>query len=219
MILLITLKILFWQRCRSTYPTITSSRVSRFTFLAYCGIRNGFKTTWDHLHKLFSRIIEYLRVLNAACISFLHNMDNVWKPHNKLTYYLISFELNQNYVNISQFFWSAIILFLTFVILMALCMAQCDAFHFTISSKSLLWCTESESSSHGKCSSLCHHSTSLHSPCKYLTFHGKEINLCSKQPSFLLRRLISMLLIISGDIETNPGPKQGIPFYTVILAF
>ena len=211
MILLIILKILFWRRCRSTYATISSSRVSQFTFLAYCGIR---RTTWDHLHKLFSktRMIECLGVLNAACI---HNMDHVWKPHNKLTY-LTAFEHDQNYVTISQLFWSAIILLLTFMVLIAMCVAQCDAFHFTSSSKSLLWCIESESSLHGKCSSLCQHSTcaSLHSPLdKYLTFHGKEINLCSKQSSFLLRHLISMLLIISGDIEINPGPKQGMPFY------
>lgn len=198
--------------------TITSTCVSRFTFLVYCGIRESLKTTWNCLHMLFSTVIACLRALYTAYISF-HHMYHVWKPH--LLTHLTAFGLDQNY-DINPLLLYAISLTLTFMVLMAKYMAQCNAFHFIVSpsvAKCLPWvfqCTENESSLHGKCSARLieyEHSTCITFAYKHLTFYGKEIDSCYKQPSlnFLLHLLVSMLLIISGDVELNPGPKQGIP--------
>ena len=200
-------------------PTTTNTCVSRFTFLV-CGVREGFKTTWNHLHMLFSTVIACLRALYIACISFHHMVHNhVWKPH--LVIHLTTFNEREKSYD-CRLLWCAISLTLMFMVLMAKHMAQFGAFHFILSSsiaKCLPWvfqCTENELSLHDKCSARLiqyEHSTCTTSAYKHLTFHGKEIDSCSKQCSlnFWLHLLISMLLITSGDVERNPGPKQGIP--------
>ena len=180
-VLLIILKVIFWQRYKDMNPSTTraSSRFSQFTFL---GMRKGFK----------------------ACILSIHHiiMYRVWKPYNIMLTHLTDFELDQNYVIITQVFWCAISLILMF---MAKCMAQYGAYQFRISNvaKCLPWC---ESSLHGKCSTQYQYST-----CASLDLcsMGKRIDLCSKQAPYSLHLLFSILLIISGDIELNPGPKLG----------
>ena len=197
-VLLIILKVLFWQRYKGMNP----SCVSQVTFLVYCGTREGFKTTWNHLYMLFLTMIGGLRALSIACINLYH-MYHVWKIH-----ILTAFELAQTYVI------SRLVCCTTFlIVLMAKCMKQDSVFPFIVSSivKCLPWmfCNESESPLHSKCSA---------GPMQYqnstcmLTASPSNCLLDSKKPSILLHLLISMLLIICGDVELNPGPKQGIHY-------
>ena len=185
---------------------ISTSCVSQVKVLAYSGKREGLKTTWNHFYLI---LIYGLSALNTAYINF-HHMYHVWK-----LYVLTTLELTQTFV-VSQLTYCKKI----FMVLMTKRMEKYGVFCFIVSYyilKHLPWISCNESRWHSKLSAeMIHYQYSMPLTPALNCLFEKNSNFCDKehdpnckQPSLLLHLIISMLLIICGDVELNPGPKQG----------